>query len=380
MARETISNARIVTPDDVVLGTVEICDGVIETVDEGNARSGLAIDFEGDYLLPGLVELHTDNLEKHFAPRPGVNWPGQAAVLAHDSQLAAAGITTVFDAISVGDIHESEVRLEHLSTMTEAVKAASGWDVFRADHFLHMRCEVSYADVMDLFRPFADEPLVRLVSLMDHTPGQRQFVNLDKHRQYYQNKFGLSDAEMADYVESKQQAHRTYSARHRTQILEALNGKNVTLASHDDATPEHIDEAVRDGMAIAEFPTTVDAARAAREKGMTILMGAPNLVLGGSHSGNVSALELASIELLDVLSSDYVPSSILHGIFLLNREVPGMTLPRAAALATANPASAVGLEDRGEIVPGKRADFIRIREIEGVAVVRGTWREGHRVI
>ena len=267
MARETISNARIVTPDDVVLGTVEICDGVIETVDEGNARSGLAIDFEGDYLLPGLVELHTDNLEKHFAPRPGVNWPGQAAVLAHDSQLAAAGITTVFDAISVGDIHESEVRLEHLSTMTEAVKAASGWDVFRADHFLHMRCEVSYADVMDLFRPFADEPLVRLVSLMDHTPGQRQFVNLDKHRQYYQNKFGLSDAEMADYVESKQQAHRTYSARHRTQILEALNGKNVTLASHDDATPEHIDEAVRDGMAIAEFPTTVDAARARPREG-----------------------------------------------------------------------------------------------------------------
>ncbi len=378
MTALTITNARIVTRDDVVCGTVEVTDGQFSEVGEGAVSSGAALDFEGDYLLPGLVELHTDNLEKHFAPRPGVEWPGKVAALAHDSQLAAAGITTVFDAICVGD--DNEFRLKHLAEMTNAVRTAARWNAFRAEHFLHMRCEISCAEVMGLFSPFLDEPLVRLVSLMDHTPGQRQFVDLEKHRQYYQGRLRLTDAEMRRYVADKIRAQGEYSARNRRALLAALEGRDITLASHDDATPGHIDEAVRDGLAIAEFPTTVEAAGAARRNGMTILMGAPNLVLGGSHSGNVSALDLASAGLLDVLSSDYVPASVLQGVFILRDEVPDMTLPRAVALASANPAEAVGLKDRGEIAEGKRADFIRVREVEGVAVVRGTWREGHRVV
>ena len=380
MPQLTITNARIVTPEEVILGTAEVTEGIIVSVGEGLSRADSALDFEGDYLLPGLVELHTDNLEKHFAPRPAVDWPGEAAVLAHDGQLATAGITTVFDAVPVGDAHESEVRLKHHTAMADAVRKGTRWGVFRAEHFLHMRCEVSYPRVTELFSPFIDDPLVRLVSVMDHTPGQRQFVDLDKHREYYQTKFGLSDGEMASFVESKLESHRRYGARHRAMILAEMKGRDITLASHDDATPEHIDEAVRDGMAIAEFPTTLEAAYAARSHGMKIVMGAPNLVLGGSHSGNVSALDLASRGLLDVLSSDYVPSSILHGVFLLRDRIPDMTLPRAAATATSHPARVVGLMDRGEIVSGKRADFIRVREIEGIPIVRATWREGRRVV
>ncbi len=374
----TVTNARIVTPEDVVPGTAAIEDGRFAAIGDGGARSGAALDFEGDYLLPGLVELHTDNLEKHFAPRPGVAWPGEMAVLAHDSQIAAAGITSVFDAVSVDS--GNEFRVKHLTAMTDAVRVAARWDAFRAEHFLHMRCEVSCAGVVDLFAPFADDPLVRLVSLMDHTPGQRQFVDLRKHRQYHQGRLRLTDDEMSAYVERKIRAQREFGDRHRAMLLEALEGRNVTLASHDDATVDHIDEAVRSGMAIAEFPTTLEAAEAARRSGMTILMGAPNLVLGGSHSGNVSAFELASAGLLDVLSSDYAPASALQGIFILRDGVPDMTLPRAVALATSNPARAVGLDDRGEVAAGKRADFIRVREIDGVAVVRGTWRGGCRVV
>ncbi len=374
----TVTNARIVTPDDIVFGTVEVAGGRFSEVGEGPVRSGAVLDFEGDYLLPGLVELHTDNLERQFTPRPGVEWPAEAAVLAHDSQLAAAGITTALDTVRVGG--GDKARPDHLSGMADAVKRAMRWGVLRAEHFLHLRCEVSSPGLMERFSPFMDDPLVRLVSLMDHTPGQRQFVDLDKHREYYQGRYGLNDDEMDDYVKAKQQAQQQFSARHRAMVVKALEGRNIALASHDDATVEHVEESVRDGVAIAEFPTTPEAAGAARQNGLAVLMGAPNLVLGGSHSGNVSALDLASSGLLDVLSSDYVPSSTLQGVFMLRDRVPDMTLPRAAALASANPARAVGLDDRGEVAAGKRADFIRVREIEGVAVPCGTWREGHRVV
>ncbi|MCY4501575.1 MAG: alpha-D-ribose 1-methylphosphonate 5-triphosphate diphosphatase [Alphaproteobacteria bacterium] len=374
----TVTNARIVTPDDIVSGTVEIEDGRFAAIGDGIVRSGEVVDFEGDYLLPGLVELHTDNLERQFTPRPGVEWPAEAAVLAHDSQLAAAGITTALDTVRIGG--GDKARPGHLSGMADAVKGAMRWGVLRAEHFLHLRCEVSSPDLMEHFSPFMDDALVRLVSLMDHTPGQRQFVDLGKHREYYQGRYGLNDDEMDDYVKAKQQAQQQFSARHRALVVKALEGRNIALASHDDATVEHVEESVRDGVAIAEFPTRVEAAEAARGNGLAILMGAPNLVLGGSHSGNVSALDLASSGLLDILSSDYVPSSTLQGVFLLRDGIPDMTLPRAAAVATANPARAVGLEDRGEVAAGKRADFIRVREIEGVAVVCGTWRVGHRVV
>ncbi|MCY3755089.1 MAG: alpha-D-ribose 1-methylphosphonate 5-triphosphate diphosphatase [Alphaproteobacteria bacterium] len=378
MAGLTVTNARIVTRDDIVSGTVEVAGGRFSAVGEGSVGSGAALDFEGDYLLPGLVELHTDNLERQFTPRPGVEWPAQAAVLAHDSQLAAAGITTALDTVRIGG--GDNARPKHLSGMADAVKAAMRWGVLRAEHFLHLRCEVSSPGLMERFRPFMDDPLVRLVSLMDHTPGQRQFVDLAKHREYYQGRYGLNDDEMDDYVKTKQQAQQQYSDRHRSMVVKALSGRNIALASHDDATVEHVEESVRDGVAIAEFPTTAEAAEAARRNGLAVLMGAPNLVLGGSHSGNASALDLAVSGLLDMLSSDYVPSSTLQGVFLLRDGIPDMTLPRAARVATANPARAVGLEDRGEIAEGKRADFIRVREVEGVAVVRSTWREGLRVI
>ncbi len=378
MAALTVTNARIVRRVDVVSGTVEVADGRFSAVGEGSVGSRAALDFEGDYLLPGLVELHTDNLERQFTPRPGVEWPAEAAVLAHDSQLAAAGITTALDTVRIGG--GDKARPDHLSGMADAVKAAMRWGVLRAEHFLHLRCEVSSPGMMERFRRFMDDPLVRLVSLMDHTPGQRQFVDLDKHREYYQGRYGLNDDEMDDYVKDKQQAQQQFSARHRSMVVKALEGRNIALASHDDATVEHIEESVRDGVAIAEFPTRLEAAEAARRNGLAVLMGAPNLVLGGSHSGNASALDLAVSGLLDMLSSDYVPSSTLQGVFLLRDGIPDMTLPRAARVATVNPAHAIGLEDRGEIAEGKRADFIRVREIEGIAVVRATWREGNRVV
>jgi alpha-D-ribose 1-methylphosphonate 5-triphosphate diphosphatase len=180
MSKEfVLTNARIVTPDELFHGTVRVTDGIITGIDEEKSTGVPSLDLEGDYLLPGLIELHTDNLEKHFVPRLGVRWPSMAAMLSHDASIIAAGITTVFDAVAVGDTVEKCTRLRDLQEMVDAIQAAQEKKMLRADHFLHLRCEIGYPQVLDLFESFVHDPLVRFASLMDHTPGQRQFTRIE---------------------------------------------------------------------------------------------------------------------------------------------------------------------------------------------------------
>ncbi len=374
-----IRNARIVARDEEFLGSVRIAGGRIAGIDPGNASIPAAEDWQGDWLLPGLIELHTDNLEKHLTPRPGAHWPALPAVLAHDAQLAAAGITTVFDALALGDVNPGGSRGEQLQVMLEAIAAARAHGLLRAEHLLHLRCEVSTEGLFEQFEPLAGDPALRLVSVMDHTPGQRQFTDLARYREYYQGKFGLSDGEMEAFTERQIEFQKKNSAANRRAVVTHCRERGIALASHDDATAEHVAEAVADGVAISEFPTSLPAARAASERGLGILMGAPNVVRGRSHSGNISALELARERLLGGLSSDYVPASLLHAAFLLVDQA-GWSLPEAVACVSAKPARMVGLADRGEIAIGKRADLVRVRTHRGVPVVLAAWREGKRIL
>ena len=376
------TNARIVTPDDVFLGRVAVEAGVIAGVERGrravHGSMGPTVDLDGDYLVPGVVELHTDVLERHALPRPGVQWPELPAVLAYDSQLVGAGITTVLDSLAIGYLVDTGQRPRDPRPLVEAIRAASAAGLLRSDHYLHMRCEVSTALVVQDFVPFADDPLVRLVSLMDHAPGQRQFVDVAKYREYNQGRYGLTDAQLDALVERRLEERARYAEEHRAAITALCRKHGLPVASHDDATVAHVDEAMQVGAAIAEFPTTLEAARAAHDYGLAVLAGAPNLVRGRSHSGNVPAAELAARGWLDVLSSDYVPASVLHGAFLLYTR-HGMTLPHAIATVSATPARRVGLEDRGAITMGRRADLVRVRAVGEVVAVRGVWCKGERV-
>lgn len=376
----TITNARIVLRDRIVeRGSILVKDGLIADLDDRPLRGSAALDLEGDYLLPGLVELHTDALEKHFSPRPGVRWPSRLAVLAHDAQIAAAGITTVLDAIAVGDVRDGAVRLEILNDMVQAIAACRADGLLRADHLLHLRCEVSYGALMDLMEPMAGLDWLKLVSVMDHTPGQRQFVNAEKYREYYQGKFGMTDAEMDVFMANQIAAAEAHGARNRRAVVALCRAAGLPLASHDDATAAHVEEARADGMAVAEFPTTFEAAALSHEAGMKVMMGGPNIVRGGSHSGNIAARDLAARGHLDIISSDYVPFSLLHSAFLLAEQVPGIALPQAIATVSATPAEAVDLTDRGEVAPGRRADLLRVAVKDGVPVTRAVWRTGERV-
>jgi alpha-D-ribose 1-methylphosphonate 5-triphosphate diphosphatase len=379
MPREIVlSNARIVLEDEVVNGSLLIRDGLVSAIDTGKTAAGE--DMDGDYLIPGLVELHTDHLEQHYSPRPGVVWDSIAALQAHDAQVAASGITTVFDCLRLGSDENAGFKRGEMRAIADAIETAQGENRLRADHLIHLRCEVSSADVLDHFEDFTSDPQVRLASLMDHAPGQRQFQTLEAYALYYKKKRGLSDAEFEQFVARRIEESGRYSAPHRRAIAGACAERGIAIASHDDATVEHVEESKTFGVRLAEFPTSMEAAQASHQAGMAVLMGAPNIVRGKSHSGNISAKALADARVLDVLSSDYVPFSLIHAPFLLADEDGGMSLPQSISLVTANPADAVGLGDRGRIAPGLRADLVRVRRPTGIPVVRSVWREGNRVV
>jgi len=314
-----------------------------------------------------------------MSPRPGVDWPSASAVLTHDAQIVAAGITTVFDALSIGDINPRGRRMQQLPAMIEAIAASEAAGQTRAEHRLHLRCELCHPDALTIYRDLVEHPLVALVSVMDHSPGQRQFAKVEKYREYYMGKYHLSSAEMEDFLQEQIANSHQYSDRQRRAIVEDCHSRGISVASHDDATLAHVQESADFGMAIAEFPTTLEAARASHELGLKVLMGAPNVVRGGSHSGNIAAVTLAREGLLDILSSDYIPSSLLMAALQLPREVPAIDLASAIRTVTKTPAEAVGLADRGEIAVGKRADLIRVHVARDLPVVRCVWREGQRV-
>ena len=381
MSTETVfTNARVVTADAEFDGTVVVRDGLIVEVAAGRSHSAGAIDLDGNYLVPGLVELHTDNMEKHFAPRPGVQWPSLPAVMAHDTQMAAAGITTVFDSLALGDVRGETDRARNKERMIEAICTVSDRRLTRAEHRLHLRCEIIAEDAVETVDRWIDLPLVGLISINDHTPGQRQFLDPEKLRLYHTKKYGMTHAEFEAFSAQAIALHHKNAARHRSEIVSRAQARALPLASHDDATRAHVREAIEDGMTIAEFPTTLDAAEASREGGLAVLVGAPNIVLGGSHSGNIAAIDLIRAGQADILSSDYVPASLMEAVFKLPGSDAGISLPQAVRLASLNPARSVGLGDRGEIAADRRADMVRVRVLDGAPVVRSVWREGERVV
>ena len=372
------TNARLVTPDEVLHGSLRTEDGLIMDIDSETA-SPEALDFEGDYLLPGLVEIHTDNIEKHFLPRSGVRWPtGLSAIMAHDTHMVGAGITTVLDAVSAGEFSAKRMRREIFSATLEALAQAGRNGLLRAEHLLHIRCELADLAVVDMFSSVMDHELLRLVSIMDHTPGQRQWSDLEKYRSFHADK-KWTDEELLAEIERLRAVQASHAEPNRETILGLCRERSLPLASHDDTTVEHVEETARLGMGIAEFPTTREAASRARERGLATVLGAPNVVRGESHSGNVSALDLADDDLVDILSSDYMPASLLQAPFVMAEKL-GLPLHQTLRTVTANPARALGLRDRGELAPGQRADLLRVRMVDDVPVVVAVWREGRQVM
>ena len=383
MSATLMTNARLVLEDEILLGTLGFDATGITSIDSGRTSVPGALDLEGDLLAPGLIELHTDNLERHLMPRPKVSWAEVPALLAHDAEVACAGITTVLDALGVGETDCDSVRGSAWDTLLSSLQHCTEHDALRAEHFLHVRCELPAPNTVKLFEPFHGHPRLCLVSLMDHTPGQRQWENVEHARIYYTGKKGWSAAKYEARVADAMEMQQRYAEPHRQHFVDYCRRHGIALASHDDTTAEHVQEAHRDGAVICEFPTTRRAAQAAQELGLATVLGGPNVVRGGSHSGNVAAAELARDGLLDILSSDYVPGSLVSAVFGLHHQL-NLPLAQCFAMVTCHPAGALGLNDRGRLAVALRADLVRIRPLRREQssvqpLVRTLWRQGRQV-
>jgi alpha-D-ribose 1-methylphosphonate 5-triphosphate diphosphatase len=380
MTTETIlANATLVLPDEVIRGQVRLADGHITDISEGSGIPVGAEDCGGDLVMPGLIELHTDNLERHIEPRPKVDWPHAAAIIAHDAELASVGITTVFDALRVGSVVSNAKTNygEYARALADEILGLRAEGALRISHFLHLRAEVCSETLVQELEKFGPEDRIGIVSLMDHTPGERQFRDLTQLRKYVIGKHAINEAEFQDHIASQKVLTEKFGAVHEAAAVAAASRYGAVLASHDDTDTAHVARSAKHGAHFAEFPTTIAAAEACRDHGIKVMMGAPNLIRGGSHSGNVAAHVLAEADLLDIVSSDYVPSSLLSAALMLG-DLWG-DVARGVATVTAEPADAVGLFDRGRLVPGTTGDVVRVARVSGAGAVRGVWVRGNRV-
>lgn len=374
--RYLITHARLVLQDTLVEdASLLIDDGHIAAINPINARPGKIVDLAHRYLLPGLIDLHADALEKEIEPRPNVYFPLEYAIAQTDKRNAAAGITTVYHSLSFAN---AELGLRNNAMAADIVRnihAFNGKGL--VDNRVHTRYEITDPGALPVLIELLDEGSVNLLSVMDHTPGQGQFKDIRAYQDYLQRSYQKTHAETKALIDDK--LAQAKIARHRVkQLIDHAHRRNVPVASHDDDCPEKILEIRELGVHISEFPINLETARYACEQGMSTIMGAPNIVRGKSQSGSMKAQDAIEHRVATCLCSDYAPASLLTAIFVLEQRGV-LTLPEAVKLASTNPACALGLNDRGEIAVNKRADLVCMDRIGCFPQVRQTWVKGRPV-
>lgn len=375
MNEQVFRDYQLVLPETVSAGTLVVQGARIAAIETRASSSSAS---HKEYLLPGLIELHSDTLENCAAPRPGVEWPLDLAVVHQNRLLLSAGITTACNALAIRDVPQSAPTAERVARLVGAVTRAQAAGRLMADHCLHLRCELTCSSAPDVLEQYLTHSSLLLVSLMDHRPGQRQFQSRTSLDRYYFGKYGMSSPEVDIFLKTGLLMEEEVDEnRHR--IVAMAQSCACLLASHDDTTATHVQEALQDGVCISEFPTTPEAAQSARYHGLAVAMGAPNLALGGSHSGNLSSLEAARSGLLTLLSSDYAPHSLLPAVFRLAQTLE-ISLAAALKTVTQVPAALLSMaEDRGSLEIGKRADFITVRVDDSVPLITSVFVAGQRV-
>ncbi|MDR0997152.1 MAG: alpha-D-ribose 1-methylphosphonate 5-triphosphate diphosphatase [Zoogloeaceae bacterium] len=373
MDKLLLTHATVVLADEVRNDVaVLIEDGKIAALDPANAGGARVLDLAGRILMPGMIDLHCDAMEKEVEPRAGVNFPLDFACSQADRRNAAAGITTVFHALSFSN-HEYGVR--NNDNAAKIARAIHAWQPHAlVDNRAHARYEVTDASAVPVLESLIAKDEAHLISFMDHTPGQGQFRSIEAYRSYYAKNHKKSDAEL-DAILAAQQAGAGGALTRMESLAAQARAKGIALASHDDDSPAKVDALSALGASISEFPINLETAQAARAKGLATLFGAPNILRGKSQSGNMRALDAVKAGVADCLCGDYSPAALLPSVMNLPEQAQ-IGLAQAIAFVTRNPARAAGLSDRGEIAPGKRADLIAVRQLGGLPHVERVWSGG----
>ena len=375
-----LTDLRVVLPDRVLeRGSIRIDGSIITEVIEGNpSRSSLGIAAHGMTAIPGVIDIHGDMLEREIEPRPGTFFPAEVAVQQLDKRLAANGITTAFAAVALGDRpDENENHVRNANRMVEQIETLQKLRPnLLCDILVHARVEVTHQSAVQVIAKLLERSLVNLLSLMDHSPGQGQFRDMERYVRYYSKYYGGDPVQIAAEAEARiARGDSVWNAAEGVAHLARVSG--VPLASHDDDTPEKVVQMLQMGASLSEFPVTLSAALAARERGMHVAMGAPNVLRGGSHSGNLAAIDGIRAGAVDVLATDYHPASPVLAAFKL-ANTQELELHEAVKLISQNAAKSVGLHDRGRLEPGLRADIALVEDLS-VPRVRATFREGRAI-
>jgi alpha-D-ribose 1-methylphosphonate 5-triphosphate diphosphatase len=368
----------IVQPEGVNIADLTIEDGAIVAIHLGSGSapvspSDLIIDAEGAWVLPGLVDIHCDAIEKEVEPRPNTLFPMDMAFLQFERKLAGHGITTMLHSLSLGV--GLSLRGEHLVAQMVELITTMRQERAMIRHGIHLRYEVSHLTGFELAQRFIAEGLLDYLSLMDHAPGQGQYHRPGAFQRYVMKNQGVGLDEVSQIVEElEERRSRVDWGKLRALTSEARN-RGIAVASHDDDNAAAVERSLAFGATVSEFPLSLDTAAYAKSKGMGVCVGAPNIVRGGSHDGNLKAVEAIKSGAADILCSDYHPASLLHALFTLEAE--SVPLHHAVKMASLNPAAILGRADEiGSIELGKRADIIVVRKVRSNPLVRYTIVEG----
>ncbi|MBD2772716.1 alpha-D-ribose 1-methylphosphonate 5-triphosphate diphosphatase [Iningainema tapete] len=371
-----LTNAQIILSNYVLENaSLLIEDGTIAAINPVVTSNAKAIDLNGKTVMPGMIDLHCDAIEKEIEPRPGALFPIPFAVAQIDKRNAMAGITTPFHAISFA--HE-ELGVRNNDIAAEVVRSIHAYQPYAlVDNHVHCRYEITDPTGLPILLDLLAEDCIHLISLMDHTPGQGQFKDLQAYQNYMTRTYKKTAAEVEAMANKKIQNAEDAKSRIKTLISKALH-QNIQIASHDDDTPERVEMMANMGVRLSEFPINLETAKAAKANRLFTIFGAPNILRGKSQSGSIKAIEAVNNQVASCLCSDYAPATLLAAVFRLP-EISELSLPQAIALVTHNPAQALKLHDRGEIAVGKRADLLAVELVNNLPQVITTWVKGKAV-
>lgn len=368
-----LTGAQVVLENETLQdAAVLIADGKIVAINPDSSSGAQEIDLRGQILMPGMIDLHCDALEKEAEPRPGVHFPFDFACAQADKRNAAAGITTIYHALSFAN---AELGVRNNATAAELARAVHAWQQHAlVDNRVHARYEITDPTAPEVLNELLGNDEIHLLSFMDHTPGQGQFKSIDAYRNFQARTYKKDEAEFEALLAEKL-AQGAGAEGRMQQLAQHARELGIPLASHDDDRPEKVDVVKALGVTVSEFPINLETAVAARAAGLSTLFGAPNVVRGKSQSGSMRALDAVREGVADCLCGDYSPAALLPAVLQLP-ELAGIKLHQAVALVTGNPARAVGLGDRGVIAAGKRADLLAVHYLGGLPQVSRVWSEG----
>ncbi|GAA7754492.1 MAG: alpha-D-ribose 1-methylphosphonate 5-triphosphate diphosphatase [Burkholderiaceae bacterium] len=377
MSTTYLTHATLVLPDRVLHDSAMlIADGQIAAIEPASAPADAeVINLRGHTVMPGLIDVHCDAIEKEAEPRANVLFPLDFAVAQVDRRNAAAGITTPYHALSFASNQFGVRNNETAATLVRTVAAYRAHSL--VDNRIHCRYEVTDNAAVPVLEMLMAEGVVDLLSVMDHSPGQGQFKTLDAYLSYMMGNHGMSREEAADAA-AKKSAELAGATERVNRLVSKAHELGIPTASHDDDSPQRIAAMHALGVRMSEFPINVETAQAASAHALPTILGAPNVLRGKSQSGSMRAIDAIHAGVGHILCSDYQPSTLIAAAFAASR-LADLPLDRALALVTSNPADACLLDDRGRLAPGKRADVIAVGSVAGQPLVTHTWSAGRLV-